>query len=79
MGRPVSRDSAYAKEIGIDGKRGARTIRNLGGSQKLQSLSPEVRAILLKPHRDGTSRGIIKGGLAARGFFRATDKRVQVD
>lgn len=73
MARPVSFESAYAKEIGIT----RQHLRRLGGFERLQVLSPLARALLLQPHAYGSSRTIRKGGLTRRGMRRAPDIRTR--
>lgn len=47
MGRPLSRDAIYAKKILPNDLRGYKRVRMAGGAEKLEKLSPEVRALLL--------------------------------
>jgi hypothetical protein len=48
MGRHLSSDALYARELGLVGRNSKRTIKILGGEAKLRSLSPEVREVLLR-------------------------------
>ena len=75
MARIASAETIYARELGITSKYGYRTIRRLGGCQKLRSLSPECRNILLAPLGNGNSLHLVDGGLRARGMRRAKDIR----
>lgn len=48
MGRKPSEDAIYAKELGMENRlQGRRLITRLGGANKLRSLTPEVRKLLL--------------------------------
>ena len=76
-GRPPSPDLVYARELGFTGKRCGLIVRRLGGCQKLRSLSPECRNILLAPLGNGNSLHLVDGGLRARGMRRAKDIRSQ--
>jgi hypothetical protein len=69
-GRPLTKDGAYARELGIRSTR----VRELGGADKLRALSPEVRALLLGPTNYG-SKGVRAGGLKARGMRSNVSKR----
>ena len=75
MARPPSADLIYARELGITGRKSHMVIRRLGGCQKLRSLSPECRNILLAPLGNGNSLHLVDGGLRARGMRRAKDIR----
>jgi len=77
MARPASEETIYARELGITGSSPYRTIRRLGGAEKLRALSPECRRILLAPMGHGDSLELHKGGLRARGMRRAKDIRLQ--
>ena len=79
MARHASEETIYARELGITGKKIHMVIRRLGGCDKLRSLSPECRNILLAPLGNGNSKDICKGGLRARGMRRAKDIRLQND
>jgi len=59
MGRHLSADGIYARQLGIS----VRQVKRLGGAAKLSKLSPECRRILLKPCAVPDSIG-----LAARGM-----------
>lgn len=63
--RPISKDDAvYAAKVGVSPK----TIRNLGGAEKLRNLAPHVRKVLLGEHYYGNGRTIHRGGITARGM-----------
>jgi len=48
MGRNVSEDTAYARELGmISNRNSSRIIKRLGGANKLRSLPPDARNIFL--------------------------------
>jgi len=79
MGRPRSEDAAYARELGITSRSSGRVVQRLGGAEKLRSLSPEARAVLLLPLGYGNSKAVHKGGLLARGMKRSKDIRIQYD
>lgn len=48
-GRPLEELAAYARELGV----GKRTIRIMGGVEKLKKLTPEARNVLLFPTKVG--------------------------
>jgi hypothetical protein len=73
MGRNLSEDAAYAKELGLVGLQGKRTVQRLGGAKKLKDLSPEIRTILVFPCRVK----VLSTSLLARGMKRAKDIRTQ--
>lgn len=58
-------EQAYANELGIK----LRKLKALGGENRLRSLSPEVRSILLAPQNYGNSRTVVQGGLKSRNMF----------
>ena len=74
MRRPLSKDAAYARELGLVGTHISRTIQRLGGAAKLRALDPETRGVLLKPFYPGPSAALHKGGLAARGMGQRRTK-----
>jgi len=63
-GRPISPDTAYARELGVS----KRVVINAGGADRLKALEPEARAILISPFKYGKSRTVADGGLKARGM-----------
>jgi hypothetical protein len=71
MARPVGFEGEYSKYLGITTKH----LRRLGGFERLETLTPEARALLLKPNIYGGSRGLRSGGLKKRGMARARDIR----
>ena len=71
-GRPRAPDHAYAAELGIS----VRQLRRLGNPERLRSLAPEIRALILKPSSPVDSQTVLKGGLRARGMFTRTPARL---
>jgi hypothetical protein len=65
FGPHISPEGRYAREIGIT----TRTLKKLGGADKLRSLAPEVRNVLIHPWVSGRSHEIPRGGQRARGFI----------
>jgi len=63
-GRPLSEESAYAKELGFQHRRAYKRLRRLGGLQKLKAMDESTRELLLRPK--GNAAG--KWGLEARGM-----------
>lgn len=56
MSAPRTRLGTYARELGVS----TRTVRVMGGMEKLKQLTPEARQVLLFPtkviHKRGISR-----------------------
>ena len=71
MARPLEFEALYAKSLGIT----KRHLRRLGGFERIESLTPEAKALLIKPNVYGLSRGLRSGGLTKRGMTRARDIR----
>ena len=76
-GRKLCDDSMYALELGFPIPAGKKIVKRLGGADRLRSLSPEIRALLMTPWKNEKGKELTKGGLSARGFKRAMDIRSQ--
>lgn len=63
MSRPHTEESLLAEEFGIKNTRPSRTIRNLGGADKLRGLGESPRNLLTKKLLPAK-----KWGLEARGM-----------
>ena len=68
MARPLTPDGIRGRKLGMTGLHIAERVRDLGGAEYLESLTPETRELLFRPFRYGTSRTVSKGGLRARGM-----------
>jgi len=63
-GRPLSEESAYAKELGFQHRRAYKRIQRLGGAARLKLMDKSTRNLLLA----GTGPTPHKWGLEARGM-----------
>ena len=72
MGRTLSEDAAYARELGVS----KHVVRGHGGATRLRALDPDTRNLLLKPAKTGLNSELHKGGLAARGMGQRARKRI---
>lgn len=63
-GRPLTPDQQYAEKYGVS----VRQVRRHGGAERLDRMTPEACALILKPKCKVGFAVIKKGGLAARGM-----------
>lgn len=68
-GRPISDDALFGRKLGIT----RRTVRRLGGAEKMKSLSAEALAVLMGSQ--GSDRS--KRNLAAHGMLPGRLKKVK--
>ena len=68
MSRPLGKESLYAKELCLQGKRhGSQKLLRAGGADRLSKLDPSFAAVLMKK----TGPYFTRKSLAERGMARA--------
>lgn len=71
-GRPPGEELRYALELGIT----KRSLRRLGGSEALRRMTPEARAVIIKPWFVAGGQERRKGGIKACGMLPQIPGRV---